>query len=144
VEEHAVTDRPDVASKGTANLNTGELIHRATEQLTKLVHDELRLAQAEMETKARRGVAGLGLFGAAAVVALLGAVALVAAAVIGLAHVLAWWLAALAVGGALLAVAGGMALVGRSEVERATPPLPKEAMESVQADVATTREAVSR
>jgi hypothetical protein len=45
------------------------------------------------------------------------------------------WIAALIVGVVLLAGAGVLALLGRKQVNRATPPKPERAMESVQDDV---------
>ena len=61
--------------------------------------------------------------------------ALAAAAIAGLALVLAVWAAALIVAGGLLVVAGIVALAAKSEIGRALPPTPLVAMESVRADV---------
>jgi hypothetical protein len=68
--------------------STGELIGQGSDQLTRLVRDEVRLAQAEVTQKAKRMGIGIGLFGGAGVVALLGVSALVTAAILGLANVL--------------------------------------------------------
>jgi len=54
------------------------------------------------------------------------------------------WLAALIIGVALLAVAGVAALVGKSRLSKATPPVPKEAIGSVQADVEEVKEKAHR
>ena len=129
---------------GQEDLSTGELLQRATEQASRLAHDELRLAAAELSAKATKAAVGAGMFGASGVLALLGGAALVAAGVIGLAHVLAWWLSALVVGAALLIAAALVALGGRREVARATPPVPRQALDGIQADIASTREAVGR
>ena len=48
---------------------------------------------------------------------------------------LAGWLAALIVGVVLGAVAGVLALRGKTKVQQATPPLPEQATESVKEDV---------
>jgi membrane protein len=119
-----------------------ELLQRATEQTQTLVRQELRLAQLELREKGRRAGAGAGLFGAAGLTALFGVGALVAAAIIGLATALDAWLAALIVGVALLALSGVMALTGKGQVQRATPPVPEQATESVRADVDEVKERV--
>ncbi len=54
------------------------------------------------------------------------------------------WLAALIVGAALLAVSGIAALVGKSRLRKGTPPVPKEAIGSVQADVHEVKEKAHR
>jgi hypothetical protein len=88
------------------------------------------------------GLAGIGagLAGAAGVVALLGAGTLVACAVLLLALVLPAWAAALIVGAALLLVAGLMGAVGRSQLKRAAPPVPREAMDGIEQDVQVVKE----
>jgi hypothetical protein len=122
----------------------GELTSRLTEQVSRLVRDEMSLAQTEAKDKAKRLGMGVGLFGASGFAAVLGVLCAIAAAVLGLATVLPDWLAALLVGGALFVVAGALALVGRSDVRGGTPPVPTEAVASTKADVAAVREAVRR
>ena len=124
--------------------STGELVGQLGDQLTRLARNEVRLAQAEVTQKAKRLGIGAGFFGGAGVVALLGLGALVTAAILGLANVLPGWLAALIVGVVLFAVAGVLALIGKKDVDKAKPPLPTETMASVQADVDTVKQAVSR
>jgi membrane protein len=72
---------------------------------------------------------GAGLFGLYA----LGA--LTAAAILALATAVAGWLAALIVAAVYGAIAGVLALTGRSKVTAATPPVPEQATESVKEDV---------
>jgi hypothetical protein len=115
-----------------------------TEQVSRLVRDEMALARLEAKDKAKRLGLGLGLFGGSGFVALLGVLCGVAAAVLGLATVVDAWLAALLVAVALFAVAGTLAVVGRSDLRRGTPPMPTEAVASTKADVAAVREAVKR
>lgn len=124
--------------------STGELVGQLSEQVSTLVRDEVRLAQAEITQKAKRLGIGAGLFGGAGLVALLGVNALVTAAILGLANVLPGWLSAIIIGVVLFAVAGVLALLGRRDVQQATPPLPTETIASVQTDVATVKEGVSR
>src|SRR3954447_27092309 len=78
-----------------AELPVGELLKRASEQTSRLVREELRLAQLEMQQKARHAGIGAGLFGAAGVVALFGTAVLIAFVVLLLATAMDAWLAAL-------------------------------------------------
>jgi hypothetical protein len=147
----APTDRPDpcgatraAVTPDPANASTGELIGQLTDQLSRLVRDEARLAQAEVTQKAKRLGVGAGLFGGAGLTAFFGLAVLISAVVLGLAEVLPAWLAALVVAVVLFAVAGVLALVGKKDVEEASPPLPTQAIAGVQADVATVKEGLSR
>lgn len=130
--EDAVHDTAD-------GLSTGQLVSRAVEQIGTLVRDELALAQAEMSRKARRAGMGAGLLGGAGLIALYGVGCLVAAGVLGLATVMDGWLAAVIVGVGLLAVAGIVALIGRKDVAQASPPVPREAVAGLKADVDTVK-----
>ena len=124
--------------------STGELIGRLTDQVTTLVRDEVRLAQAEVTQKAKRLGIGAGLFGGAGLMALLGVNALVVAVIFGIATALPGWLAALIVAAGLFVIGGVLALIGKKETQGATPPLPTEAIAGVQADIATVKEGISR
>jgi hypothetical protein len=126
----AVEGRQDAFEKPTAEL-VGDLAH----ELTSLLRHEIELAQAEMTERGKRAGMGAGIFGAGAVLALFGAGCLTACAVAALHLVVSVWLAALIVGGVLVAAAAVAALAGRSEVRRATPPVPTEAVESTKEDV---------
>lgn len=114
----------------------GELVSRATRQVSDLLHAEVRLAVTELKDKGRHAGRGAGLFGGAGLVALYGAGALVAAAIAAIALALPVWLAALIVGVALLVVAGILALMGRMDTRQAVPPTPERAMDSTRKDVA--------
>ena len=124
--------------------STPELIGSLTEQIGTLVRDEVRLAQAETTQKAKRLGVGAGLFGGAGLVALLGLNALITAAILGLANVLPGWLAAIIIAVVLFAVAGVLALLGKRDVDSATPPLPTEALAGVQRDVDTVKKGIAR
>ncbi len=99
----------------------------------------MRLAQAELTEKGRHAGKGAGMFGGAGLVALYGVGALVAAAILGLATVLEPWIAAAAIGGGLLLVAGILALTGEKELDEMGPPKPEQALESMQHDVETVK-----
>jgi hypothetical protein len=100
----------------------------------------MRLAQAELTEKGKHASKGAGMFGGAGAVALYGVGALVAAAILGLATVLEPWIAAAAIGLALLLVAGLLALTGKKEIDEMGPPKPELALESMQRDVETVKE----
>jgi membrane protein len=124
--------------------SVGELVQRLSQQTAVLIRQEMRLAQAELMEKGKRAGIGLGLFGAAGIVALYAFGALVAGVILVIGQTVATWIAAFIVAGALALVAGGTALVGKKEVAQATPPKPEAAMESVQADVAEIKEKARR
>ena len=124
--------------------SVGELVNQLSEQTSTLIRQELRLAQTELQEKGRRVGIGAGMFGGAGLVALYGVGALVAAAIIGVGTLLEPWLAAVIVGVVLLAVAGVLALTGRKQVERGTPPLPEQAIESAKRDVDEVKAARAR
>lgn len=122
----------------------GELVQRASQQLTELVRGEIRLAQAEMKEKGKRYGKGGGLFGGAGLTGFLALEALVAAAIAGLAVALPVWASALIVTGVLAVIAAVMALTGKKQVGRAAPPTPEQAIENVKADVAEIKESAHR
>ncbi|SDS13802.1 Putative Holin-X, holin superfamily III [Friedmanniella luteola] len=124
--------------------SVGELVSSLSADLSRLVRDEMRLAQAEVTTKAKKAGIGVGAFGAAGVLALYAVGVLLAAAVLGLATALPGWLAALVVGVVVLVVAAVAALVGKKKVQEAAPPVPTRAVESVKADVQEIKESVKR
>lgn len=128
----------------TREASTGELVGQASEQVSRLARDEIRLAVAELQTKGKRAGIGAGLFGGAGVIAWFGGMTLVAAVVLLLATVLDAWLAALIVAVALFLGAAVLALVGKKQVEQGTPPLPEEAIEGVKQDIAEVSERAHR
>jgi hypothetical protein len=108
------------------------------------VRDEIKLAELEMVRKGKKAGVGAGLLGGSGLVALYGLACLIAAGVAGLSLVLPVWAAALVAGGALLAVAGMVGLVGRGSLRQATPPVPEEAVQDVKTDVEVIKESVQR
>lgn len=126
-----------------ADPTLGALVHDLTTQVPELIRSEMKLAQAELAQKGKRAGIGIGMFGAAGVVALYAGGAAVATAVIALALVLDLWLAALIVTVALFVVAGVLALVGKGQVQQATPLAPERAQAGVKEDIATVKGARS-
>jgi uncharacterized membrane protein YqjE len=124
--------------------SVSELVQRASRQTADLIRQEIQLAQVELKEKGRRIGVGAGMMGAGGLVAVYGGATLVAAAVVGLATALEWWLAAL-IGGVTLVVIGGiLALMGRREAVEALPPTPEHAMASVRDDVQHIKERTGR
>ncbi|MEU2792304.1 phage holin family protein [Streptomyces sp. NPDC007100] len=130
-----MSDYVDHRTDRTDSRPVGELVSQASEQLSSLVRDEMRLAQTEMARKGKRFGVGGGLLGGAGTVAFLAAQALVATAIVALGLVLPLWAAGLVVVGALLVLAAVLALLGRQRIRRATPPVPEEAIGSVHRDI---------
>ena len=122
----------------------GELVSQASQQMSELVRQEIRLAMTEVTGKARHGAFGAGMFGGAAVVALYGAGAAIAAGIAALSLVWPVWLAALVVAAVLFVVAGVLALLGRGEARQATPPIPEQAIAGAKRDVAAVKERTRR
>jgi hypothetical protein len=131
-----------VNESDTSQRTTAELVKTASEQISRLVRDELRLAQAEVAQKGKHAGIGAGLFGAGGLIALYGVAAILTAVVLLLAYVMPAWVAAVIVGVLLLGVAGVLALLGKKQVQQATPPVPENTVENVKADVATVTGAV--
>ena len=127
-----------------AETSTGDLVKNLSEQVSRLIRDELKLAEYEMTAKAKRAGRGAGMFGGSGLLALYGIACLLAAAIIGLALVVPAWAAALIVGGALLVVAGIAAMLGKSQFGRATPAVPEQTVQSVKADVEEIKERAHR
>jgi hypothetical protein len=118
----------------------GELLSELSNQTQKLVRQELDLAKAELTEKGKRAGIGAGLFGGAGLFAVLALGALTACSILALATAVADWLAALIVAAVYAAVAGVLALTGKTKVKQATPPVPEQAKESVRRDLEWTKE----
>jgi Putative Actinobacterial Holin-X, holin superfamily III len=134
------TSRPTETANGSEQPSVSELLQQLTEQTTRLAQREIELAKAEMAAKGKRIGVGVGAFSGAGLLALLALGALTAAAILGLATAVEDWLAALIVAVIYLSIAGVMALVGRSKVESATPPLPEQTVKSVKEDLQETKQ----
>ena len=120
--------------------STAELVSQLAEQSSELVREELRLARAELEQKARHAGLGAGLYGASGIIALFGVGTLVATAILSLQLALPAWLSALIVAGVLFLAAGVAALRGKKQISETAPPTPERALESVKQDIATVKE----
>lgn len=135
---HGATDGRD----GLRERPTAELVKDLSAQVSTLVRQELELAKVELSAKGRQAGIGAGLMGAGGMLALFGVGALTAAAILALDLLVAGWLAAVIVGVAWLAVAGVLALAGKSRAKRAVPPVPEQTVETVKEDVRWTKDSV--
>ena len=122
-----------------AEASLGQLVSSVSQQIPELIRSELRLAQAEMAEKGKRAGLGIGMFGAAGLLAMYDVGVLLAAVVLLLALVLPAWAAALIVTVVLCVAAGIAGLLGKRQVDEATPPKPERAVEGIKADVATVK-----
>ena len=118
-----------------SDASLAELVKQLSEQSSRLARQEMELAKAEMTEKGKQAGIGAGMFGGAGAVGFYALGALIAAAILGLATAVAPWLAALIIAVVLGAIAGVLALVGKNKVQKATPPVPEQATESVKEDV---------
>ena len=105
------------------DLTTRELTVQLGDQLSRLMRDEVALAKAELFASARQSVLGGGMLTAAVIAGLTGWLAMVAAVIAGIAAGLPVWAAALIIGGALAAFAGGLAVLGVRRLAGGVPPL---------------------
>ncbi len=112
----------------------GELVKQLSEQTSRLAHQEVELAKAELVVEGKRIETGLGMFGGAGAIGFYALGALVAAMVLGLATAVTSWLSALIIAVVLGVIAGLLALRGKSKI-RVTAPVSKQITESVTEDV---------
>lgn len=128
----------------SSDASLGDLVKIMSADLSRLVRDEMQLAQVELTAKAKTAGVGIGAFGGAGLLAFYGVAVLIAAAVLGLASVLPAWLAALIVGIVILVIAGIAALIGKKKVSEAGPAVPERTVASVKEDVAEIKESIKR
>jgi hypothetical protein len=112
----------------------GELVQRATKDLSDLVHKEIELATLEIRQEVAAAGKGAGMFGAAGISALLGAVFLSGAAAFAIGEVWGVWAGLLVVGGVYLLAAAVLALAGRRRIREVGPP--ERTIETVKDDFA--------
>ena len=113
----------------------GELLKQLSEQTTRLVHQELELAKAELQQKGKEAGAGAGMFGGAGAIGLAALGALTACFILALNAVMPAWLAALIVAVVYGIVAFVLVKQGQAKLKQATPPVPEQTIETVKEDV---------
>jgi uncharacterized membrane protein YqjE len=126
--------------EGLDQASLSELMRQLSDQTSRLAHQEVELAKAELSEKGRTLGIGLGEFGAAGLVAVLALGALTATLILALSEAVDGWLAALIVTVVYVAVAAVLALAGKRKTEEATPPAPERATASLKQDVAAIKQ----
>jgi Putative Actinobacterial Holin-X, holin superfamily III len=130
----------DPVADGASGQPTAELIKQLSEQTTTLVRQELELARAELAVKGKQAGLGAGMFGGAGLFGLYAVGALTACLILALTEAVDGWLAALIVAAVYGAIAGVLALTGKTKVRQGTPPVPEQTVESVKEDVEWTKQ----
>src|SRR5215217_4651600 len=123
------------AGSETRERPTSELLKQLSDQTTRLVRQEIELAKLELSEKGKRAGVGAGMFGGAGVFGLYAVGALTATIILALATFLPGWLAALIVTVVYGAIAGVLALRGKSQVKEAAPLVPEQAVDTTKEDV---------
>jgi Putative Actinobacterial Holin-X, holin superfamily III len=144
IMSHVEGPTDPVPAGDPGNQSIAELIKQVSEESSRLLRGELKLAQAEMTQKAKTAGVGIGAYGAAAVLGWFALGCFLATAILSLALVLPAWLAALIVAVVVAIAAGIAALVGKKKVAEAGPPMPTDTVESVKKDVAEIKESARR
>jgi Flp pilus assembly protein TadB len=131
-----MTSREDLpGSDDLYDRSLGELLKQLSEQTTRLVHQELELAKAELTQKGKQAGAGAGMFGGAGALGLAALGALTACFILALNAIMPAWLAALIVAVVYGIIAFVLVKQGQARIKRATPPVPEQTIVTVKEDV---------
>lgn len=133
---------PQRAQPGDATV--GELVARLSEQVSRLVRDELALAQLEAKRRGQRAGGAAGALGLAGLLAFFGAAAFVTAAILAFSMIMRPWAAALVVGAFGFVFSGLFGTPGLWVMLRAGRGAGRESIQSVKSDVESVRAAVRR
>lgn len=106
----------------------GATVKSVSEHASALVRLEMELAALELKRKVAALGLGLGLLVGAAVLLMYALGFGLAAAAAGIATALPWWASLLIVMGGLLLVAGILGAIGAASLNKATPPVPEQAI----------------
>jgi uncharacterized protein YacL len=128
-------DSPASKPSDLREWSLGDLLGQLSEETTRLVHQEIELAKAELTQKGKQAGMGAGMFGGAGVVGFLALAALTACFIFALDIVLPAWLAALIVAVVYGAIAAVLAMRGRAKLRQATPLVPEQAIQTTKEDV---------
>ena len=131
------TQHPGDAGDGEdlRDRSLGELLKQLSEQTTRLVHQELELAKAEITQKGKQAGMGAGMFGGAGALGLAALGALTACFILALNAVMPAWLAALIVAVVYGIIAFVLVKQGQARIKAAGPPVPEQTIETVKEDV---------
>lgn len=130
----------DPKPKSGAEAPIGELLAQLSGQTSRLVRDEMRLAQREFVDSAKHAGIGAGLFSVAGLTAVFGLASLITAAIAALGLVLPIWAAALIIAAALFAIAGIATLISKKQLGQASP-TPEKTIDNVKQDINEVKDA---
>ena len=133
--QHPRTVRDPRDTDELRDRSLGELLKQLSEQTSRLVHQELELAKAEITQKGKQAGMGAGLFGGAGALGLAAVGALTACFIFALNAVMPAWLAALIVAVVYGIIAFVLVKQGQAKLKQATPPVPEQTIETVKEDV---------
>ena len=133
---HTASTRQDVNG---SDPTLGAIVNQLTTQVPELIRSEIRLAQAEVTEKGKRVGVGIGMFSGAGLMAFFGFGTLLATIILVLSLAVDPWIAALIVTVVLFVIAGVLALLGKNQVQEATPLAPERAVSGVKEDIATVK-----
>ncbi len=111
----------------------GELFSELTQEISDLFHQEVTLAKTEVTQKAKSVGKDVGFMAAGGVVALVGFMAIVAAAIAALASVLPLWLSALIVG-VIVAIVGYVFVQRGMSALKTTNLAPEQTIDTLKED----------
>lgn len=129
------TPEPHPTPEELRQASAGELFKRLSEDTSQLVRLEIELAKTEMTTKAKTIGAGAGLIGAAALFGFFAFAAFTTILIALLATAMKTWIAALVVTVIYAAIAAVAGLQGKNRIQKATPAVPEQTIETVKEDV---------
>lgn len=132
--------RRDGEDTAPSDRSIADLLKQLSDQTATLARQELDLAKAELAVKGKKAGLGAGMFGGAGVFGLYALGALTACVILALSIAMDGWLAALIVTVVYGAIAGVLALTGKSKIQEGVPPVPEQSVESVKEDVEWTKQ----
>ena len=115
-----------------ANAGVGPAAKQVAEHASSLARLELELAIIELKKKVSQLGIGLGLGAGAVLFVVFGLAFVFATIAAGLATAVATWLALLITTGLLFALTALLAFLARMMIQRATPPVPEQAIEEAR------------
>jgi len=113
----------------------GELLRDLSEQTTRLIQQEIALANAEMSAKGKQVGAGAGMLSGAGLLGIFAFAAFTAMFISILDTGMKFWVAALIVAVVYALIAGVLAVIGRNRIRSATPVAPEQAIQSSKEDI---------
>ncbi len=119
--------------QGKDDRSLGELFAELSRETSALVRQEVALAKTEMSQKASRAGKDIGFLAVGGAVLYAGFLAILAAVILVLAELLAWWLSALIVGIVVAAVGYFLVQKGREDLKR-TSVAPQQTIETLKED----------